>query len=63
MCKYLAKFPEFLTQVVCVGSMAELEELSGVKVTDLHRERWVRDSSLAIRNRRADIKKNWVFFA
>lgn len=26
-------------QVVCVGSMAELEELSGVKVTDLHRER------------------------
>ena len=28
-------------QVVCVGSMAELEELTGVKVTDLHRERWV----------------------
>lgn len=26
-------------QVVCVGSMAELEELTGVKVTDLHRER------------------------
>uniref|UniRef100_A0A672FUG5 Isoleucine--tRNA ligase, cytoplasmic n=1 Tax=Salarias fasciatus TaxID=181472 RepID=A0A672FUG5_SALFA len=25
-------------EVVCVGSMAELEELSGVKVTDLHRE-------------------------
>ncbi|XP_010149350.1 PREDICTED: isoleucine--tRNA ligase, cytoplasmic, partial [Eurypyga helias] len=24
--------------VVCIGSMAELEELSGVKVTDLHRE-------------------------
>ncbi|NXE99265.1 SYIC protein, partial [Menura novaehollandiae] len=27
-----------LEEVVCVGSMAELEELSGVKVTDLHRE-------------------------
>ncbi|CAH2312368.1 isoleucine--tRNA ligase, cytoplasmic isoform X1 [Pelobates cultripes] len=25
-------------EVVCVGSIAELEELSGVKVTDLHRE-------------------------
>ncbi|NXN95109.1 SYIC protein, partial [Rhinopomastus cyanomelas] len=25
-------------EVVCVGSVAELEELSGVKVTDLHRE-------------------------
>lgn len=29
----------FVYQVVCVGSMAELEELTGVKVTDLHRER------------------------
>ncbi|XP_036246852.1 isoleucine--tRNA ligase, cytoplasmic isoform X1 [Molothrus ater] len=29
---------EDLEEVVCVGSMAELEELSGVKVTDLHRE-------------------------
>ncbi|NWH79386.1 SYIC protein, partial [Piaya cayana] len=28
-----------LEEVVCVGSIAELEELSGVKVTDLHRER------------------------
>uniref|UniRef100_A0A6Q2Z6G2 isoleucine--tRNA ligase n=1 Tax=Esox lucius TaxID=8010 RepID=A0A6Q2Z6G2_ESOLU len=27
-------------EVVCVGSMAELEELTGVKVTDLHRERF-----------------------
>ncbi|XP_064012447.1 isoleucine--tRNA ligase, cytoplasmic isoform X1 [Pogoniulus pusillus] len=27
-----------LEEVVCIGSMAELEELSGVKVTDLHRE-------------------------
>nr|XP_021152158.1 isoleucine--tRNA ligase, cytoplasmic isoform X2 [Columba livia] len=25
-------------EVVCIGSMGELEELSGVKVTDLHRE-------------------------
>ncbi|XP_061474059.1 isoleucine--tRNA ligase, cytoplasmic [Rhineura floridana] len=25
-------------EVVCIGSIAELEELSGVKVTDLHRE-------------------------
>uniref|UniRef100_A0A8C3FDN0 isoleucine--tRNA ligase n=1 Tax=Chrysemys picta bellii TaxID=8478 RepID=A0A8C3FDN0_CHRPI len=25
-------------EVVCIGSVAELEELSGVKVTDLHRE-------------------------
>lgn len=30
-------------QVVCVGSMAELEELTGVRVTDLHRERLVTD--------------------
>ncbi|NXS79794.1 SYIC protein, partial [Erpornis zantholeuca] len=29
---------EDLEEVVCVGSMAELEELTGVKVTDLHRE-------------------------
>uniref|UniRef100_H0Z255 isoleucine--tRNA ligase n=1 Tax=Taeniopygia guttata TaxID=59729 RepID=H0Z255_TAEGU len=29
---------EDLEEVVCVGSVAELEELSGVKVTDLHRE-------------------------
>jgi len=26
-------------EIVCVGSLSELEELSGVKVTDLHRER------------------------
>ncbi|KAF2976906.1 hypothetical protein EK904_005378, partial [Melospiza melodia maxima] len=31
---------EDLEEVVCVGSMAELEELTGVKVTDLHRERF-----------------------
>ncbi|XP_030314121.1 isoleucine--tRNA ligase, cytoplasmic isoform X2 [Calypte anna] len=29
---------EDFEEVVCVGSIAELEELSGVKVTDLHRE-------------------------
>ncbi|NXU02358.1 SYIC protein, partial [Buphagus erythrorhynchus] len=29
---------EDLEEVVCVGSIAELEELSGVRVTDLHRE-------------------------
>ncbi|NXK96077.1 SYIC protein, partial [Formicarius rufipectus] len=29
---------EDLEEVVCVGSIAELEELCGVKVTDLHRE-------------------------
>uniref|UniRef100_A0AAV2M480 Isoleucine--tRNA ligase, cytoplasmic n=1 Tax=Knipowitschia caucasica TaxID=637954 RepID=A0AAV2M480_KNICA len=29
---------EDFEEVVCVGSMAELEELTGVKVTDLHRE-------------------------
>ncbi|KAL2299641.1 hypothetical protein Nmel_012486, partial [Mimus melanotis] len=29
---------EDLEEVVCIGSIAELEELSGVKVTDLHRE-------------------------
>ncbi|XP_057260239.1 isoleucine--tRNA ligase, cytoplasmic isoform X8 [Pezoporus wallicus] len=29
---------ECFLQVVCIGSVAELEELSGVKVTDLHRE-------------------------
>ncbi|EMP39735.1 Isoleucyl-tRNA synthetase, cytoplasmic [Chelonia mydas] len=27
-------------EVVCIGSVAELEELSGVKITDLHRERF-----------------------
>uniref|UniRef100_A0ABI7X1Z1 isoleucine--tRNA ligase n=1 Tax=Felis catus TaxID=9685 RepID=A0ABI7X1Z1_FELCA len=27
-------------EVVCIGSMAELEELSGAKVSDLHRERF-----------------------
>lgn len=29
-------------EVVCVGSIAELEELSGQKITDLHRERFVK---------------------
>lgn len=29
---------EDLEEIVCVGSIAELEELSGVKATDLHRE-------------------------
>ncbi|KAM9374414.1 isoleucine--tRNA ligase, cytoplasmic isoform 10-T10 [Phaethornis superciliosus] len=29
---------EDFEEVVCIGSIAELEELSGVKVTDLHRE-------------------------
>ncbi|KAG8436243.1 hypothetical protein GDO86_007368 [Hymenochirus boettgeri] len=29
---------EDFEEVVCVGSLAELEELTGVKVTDLHRE-------------------------
>ena len=28
----------FILQVVCVGSIEELEQLSGQKVTDLHRE-------------------------
>ena len=28
-----------VAKVVCVGSIAELEELSGVKITDLHREK------------------------
>ena len=28
-------------QVVCIGSVEELEQLSGVKVTDLHRERYM----------------------
>merc|ERR1719428_833250 len=27
-----------LQEIVCVGSIAELEELTGTKVTDLHRE-------------------------
>uniref|UniRef100_A0A8I3XF31 isoleucine--tRNA ligase n=1 Tax=Callithrix jacchus TaxID=9483 RepID=A0A8I3XF31_CALJA len=27
-------------EVVCIGSMAELEELSGAKISDLHRERF-----------------------
>ncbi|XP_068763556.1 isoleucine--tRNA ligase, cytoplasmic [Struthio camelus] len=29
---------EDFEEVVCIGSMAELEELTGVKVTDIHRE-------------------------
>uniref|UniRef100_A0A669BB44 Isoleucine--tRNA ligase, cytoplasmic n=1 Tax=Oreochromis niloticus TaxID=8128 RepID=A0A669BB44_ORENI len=29
---------EDFEEVVCIGSMAELEELTGIKVTDLHRE-------------------------
>ena len=28
-----------VAKVVCVGSIAELEELSGVKISDLHREK------------------------
>ncbi|XP_059505809.1 isoleucine--tRNA ligase, cytoplasmic isoform X2 [Stegostoma tigrinum] len=31
---------EDFEEVVCVGSVAELEELSGIKVEDLHRERF-----------------------
>ena len=30
----------FIQQVVCVGSIDELEQLSGVSVSDLHRERY-----------------------
>lgn len=30
----------FIQQVVCVGSIDELEQLSGVRVSDLHRERY-----------------------
>ncbi|NXN04092.1 SYIC protein, partial [Sylvia borin] len=40
---------EDLEEVVCVGSMAELEELSGVKVTDLHRERLLFVLNITIR--------------
>jgi hypothetical protein len=29
----------FGVQMVCVGSLAELKELTGVEVTDLHREK------------------------
>ena len=28
-----------VAKVVCVGSIAELKELSGVEITDLHREK------------------------
>ena len=28
-----------VAKVVCVGSITELEELSGVKISDLHREK------------------------
>lgn len=28
-----------MRQVVCIGSIADLEELTGAKVADLHRER------------------------
>lgn len=33
-------FFNFIRQVVCVGSIDELEQLSGVRVSDLHRERY-----------------------
>lgn len=33
-------FLNFIRQVVCVGSIDELEQLSGVRVSDLHRERY-----------------------
>ena len=35
-------------QVVCVGSIDELAELSGVRVTDLHRERCLNLVSVVI---------------
>ena len=28
-----------VAKVICVGSIAELEELSGIKISDLHREK------------------------
>ncbi|XP_070256993.1 isoleucine--tRNA ligase, cytoplasmic isoform X2 [Myotis yumanensis] len=31
---------EDFEEIVCIGSMAELEELSGTKISDLHRERF-----------------------
>lgn len=31
---------EDFKEIVCVGSIAELERLTGTKVTDLHRERY-----------------------
>ena len=30
---------EDLEEVVCIGSIAELEELTGAKISDIHRER------------------------
>ncbi|XP_065901118.1 isoleucine--tRNA ligase, cytoplasmic-like isoform X2 [Dysidea avara] len=39
-----------LQEVVCVGSIAELEELSGVKVTDLHREKDGQKMSKRLKN-------------
>ena len=33
-------FFNFIRQVVCVGSIDELEQFSGVRVSDLHRERY-----------------------
>ena len=30
-----------LEEIVCVGSIQELQDLSGVRISDLHRERYV----------------------
>ena len=37
---YITGYLSFtVAKVVCVGSIAELKELSGVEITDLHREK------------------------
>lgn len=40
--------PSLPCQVVCVGSIAELEELTGAKVTDLHRDLYVSLTDLTL---------------
>ena len=37
-----------IVQVVCIGSVEELAALSGVKVQDLHREKFVLDTCMLI---------------
>uniref|UniRef100_A0A8C4M7P8 isoleucine--tRNA ligase n=1 Tax=Equus asinus asinus TaxID=83772 RepID=A0A8C4M7P8_EQUAS len=48
-----------LEEVVCVGSMAELEELSGAKISDLHRERSVCEGFTSVLSFRERWARSW----
>uniref|UniRef100_A0A8C4M7N6 isoleucine--tRNA ligase n=1 Tax=Equus asinus asinus TaxID=83772 RepID=A0A8C4M7N6_EQUAS len=50
-----------LEEVVCVGSMAELEELSGAKISDLHRERSVCEGFTSVLSFRERWARSWFY--